>query len=154
MIYNDLFPTSIWDSFTEMEEMMDDMSRLFDQTRRISPFGFGGMSPPVNLWAKEDGAMATVELPGVNPESISVSVAGNTLTIQGKQEIKHVHEGGGSCRWLMHQLPEQLEFTRTIQLPFPVESEQAEARYNKGILYVALRRPASEQPKKIAVKSA
>ena len=42
--------------------------------------------------------------------------------------------------------------TKTIELPFPVESGKIEARFSRGVLSVGLPRAEADKPKKIAVK--
>ena len=44
-------------------------------------------------------------------------------------------------------------FTRSIQLPFPVEADRIEANYEKGILKIWLPRAEADKPRKIVVKS-
>jgi HSP20 family protein len=48
----------------------------------------------------------------------------------------------------------QGEFTRTVQLPFTVDSERVEAKFNNGILHVMLPRVEEEKPRKISVSAA
>ena len=44
-------------------------------------------------------------------------------------------------------------FTRSIELPFPVEAEKVAAVFDKGILSINLPRAESDKPRKILVKS-
>lgn len=45
------------------------------------------------------------------------------------------------------------QFTRTFQLPFPIEAGKVEARFTKGVLYISLPRAEADKPKKISVKA-
>jgi HSP20 family protein len=86
-------------------------------------------------------------LPGLDADSIGITVIGDTMTIRGKRES--ARSGDYHCRergdW---------EFARSVRLPFTVDADATEARYSKGVLSVALRRPEAQKPKKIGVKAA
>jgi HSP20 family protein len=88
-------------------------------------------------------------MPGVRVEDIDISVDGDTLTISGNlgaddvPEDVHVHRkerGAGN-------------FSRTIQLPYPVNAEKVEASFKNGILSISLPHIEAVKPKKITVKS-
>jgi HSP20 family protein len=143
MFYNDRgFGT--WDPFREFERVLDDVNRAFARGRT----GLAG-DPPINVWANDESVMLTAELPGLDPGSIEISVVGDTVTLSGKRTAPAEDAGG----WLRRERGD-LAFTRSVQLPFAVDPERAEARCAKGILYVALRRPDEQKPKKITVKAA
>ena len=44
-------------------------------------------------------------------------------------------------------------FTRTLKLPFSVDSGKVEAKYDKGILTIKLPRAEEDRPHRIEVKS-
>jgi HSP20 family protein len=140
-------PSSLPGALQQMEAMLDDMNELMGRGRGLADLGG---APPINMWASEDALMVTAEMPGLDQESIGISVVGDTLTIKGKRSLEPIAEQSDVHR---RERPE-FEFTRSIQLPFQVDAEQAEARYKKGILSIALRRPEAEKPKKITVKAA
>jgi HSP20 family protein len=96
-----------------------------------------------------DLAMVTTELPGIGPKAIDISVVNDTLTLSGSRqpdgpiqsESYHRRE-----RW-------QGQFTKTLELPFPIEVNKIEARYSKGVLSISLPRSEADKPRKIAIKS-
>jgi HSP20 family protein len=105
--------------------------------------------PAVNVWVAADLAMVTTELPGIDPKAIDISVVNDTLTLRGSRqpdgpiqsESYHRRE-----RW-------QGQFTKTLELPFPIEVNKIEARYSKGVLSISLPRSEADKPRKIAIKS-
>jgi HSP20 family protein len=139
---------SIWDSLQDVEEMLDRMNRTY----RIGRSAFGDATyPPVNVWANDDSVMVTAELPGIDPDSLSIQVLGENVVLSGKRAASSADED----KLAVHRAERPaIEFTRTLTLPFRVDPDQTEARCNRGILYLALRRPAEDKPKKIAVKAA
>ena len=44
--------------------------------------------PPINIYDDGESFIARAEVPGVDPETIDVTVTGDTLTIRGKREIE------------------------------------------------------------------
>ncbi|MDA8100524.1 MAG: Hsp20/alpha crystallin family protein [Nitrospiraceae bacterium] len=103
--------------------------------------------PPVNMWSGSEEAVVTVELPGVDHQAVDISVAGKILTLKGSRPAEEMHEGESYHRrerWYG-------EFSRTIELPFAVESSKVNARFSKGILSITLPRAEAERPKKISV---
>jgi HSP20 family protein len=103
--------------------------------------------PAVNVWSADDNAVITSELPGVGAEDVDISVIGKTITLHGSRKSEEACDG--ECyhrreRW-------QGQFTRTIELPYLIDAEKVEARFNKGILQVTVHRAEADKPRKIAV---
>jgi HSP20 family protein len=134
----------------EMERMEREMDRLFEtffpRRRRFFEVEF----PPMNVWTNSEGAVVTVELPGVNPEQIEVSVVGDTLTLRGKRVAEDLPEGARYQRRERFQG----EFARSLQLPFTIDADHVEAQYENGILTITLPRAEADKPKRITVQAA
>jgi HSP20 family protein len=131
-----------------MERLRREMNRLFTEasgTSRTAAPGF----PAMNVWTGEEGALVTVELPGVNPEDLDVSVVRNVLTLSGNREVVKVPEG---ARFHRHERRHG-QFSRTFQLPFTVASDRVEATFKNGVLEIRLPRTEQEKPKKISVSA-
>jgi HSP20 family protein len=140
---------SFWSPWREMARLQRDMNRLFAQM----PTGFAAdvapTFPAMNVWTDEDGAVVTVELPGVAPDGIDVSVVGDTLTLKGSRQPDELEEGE-----TYHRRERRYGvFTRTFQLPFQVEPDQVEANFGNGVLQISLPRAEQDKPRKIAVKA-
>jgi HSP20 family protein len=104
--------------------------------------------PAVNVWVNEESAFVTTELPGVAADTIEISVAGKVLTIKGSREPEKAEEGESYHRrerWYG-------KFTKTLDMPFPVDPAKVEAKFNKGVLSISLPRLEADKPKKITVK--
>jgi HSP20 family protein len=141
---------SLANPWQEIERMQRDMDRLLggfygSPRSRVAP-GF----PAMNVWTNQEGAVITAELPGVNPEEIDISVVGETLTLTGSRQPEELQEGEKYHR----RERGYGRFTRTFQLPFPVEADNVEALFDKGILHISLPRAEADKPRKISVKTA
>ena len=131
----------------EMDRLQREMNRIFESFDR-TPMATAGF-PALNLWMNEDGAVATAELPGVNVKDLEINVVGETLTLSGQRKPAELPKDAVYHR----QERGQGKFTRTIDLPFNVDSAKVQATLEKGILSILLPRAEQDKPRKITVKS-
>lgn len=74
-----------------------------------------------------------INLPGVKPKDLNVTVAGGVLTIRGQRgEMREAD--------YLHCERETRVFTRAIRLPEGAKAEQIETTYRDGVLEVTLPR--------------
>jgi len=104
-------------------------------------------SVPVSLWASQEKLRAAVRVPGVDPDSIDVSVVDNRLTIRGELPGSTEREDAG---WIRRERPSG-SFARTIELPFRIDAENVQARFENGLLVIDLPRPEKERPRRIQI---
>ena len=106
--------------------------------------------PAINVWTNENGAVVTSELPGVEGDNIDISVVGDTLTLSGQRLPTEAGEGG-----TFHRRERRFgRFTRAVKVPFPVEPDEVEAVFDRGVLSIRLPRLEADKPRKIAVRAA
>ena len=87
-------------------------------------------TPAVDVFEDKDHVRITVEVPGVNPDDIKISLEQNTLTIGG--EKKQVTEENTER---VHRYERAYgSFTRRFTLPSTVDAERIEARAEHGVL--------------------
>ncbi|NLF30128.1 MAG: Hsp20/alpha crystallin family protein [Planctomycetes bacterium] len=120
------------------------MDRLVSQFGRTRAAAF----PPVNVYNEADGAVVTMELPGVDPADLDVSVSGHALAIRGQRKGDPAGEGD---TW--HRRERTFgSFARSIELPFEPDPDGVEATCRDGVLEIRVRRHEAEQPRRITVK--
>lgn len=141
-----IVPMTRWswtqDPLVDLYRLQREMNRMFSgYTEQADRF------PALNLWSTEDEAVVAAELPGVDPKDVDLSVLGQSLTIQGERKP----EAGIAEESYHRQERTTGAFTRTLRLPFEVESDQVRARYEHGVLRVTLPRKASTKPRRIAI---
>ena len=93
--------------------------------------------------------MVRVEMPGVKPEDVHVAVHNRVLTISGERKVDEEEERAGYyVRELRHG-----SFQRSMILPEGVDEEKIHARYQDGILEVALEgAAAAREPRSIQIE--
>jgi HSP20 family protein len=106
-------------------------------------------SPRASVHETAEAYVVRVDLPGIRPEDVDVSLTGDTLTIQGerKQEAEKAGE-----QW---HLAEQSwgSFQRSFAFASPVESDGVQAESQDGVLEVRVTKAKEAQPRKIEIKS-
>ena len=85
----------------------------------------------------------------MDPDNINISVTGAVLTISGTSKSDPIKEGETYLR----QERELGNFQRNIQLPYQVDAQAVEAKYERGILKITLPRQKEDLPKKIKINS-
>jgi HSP20 family protein len=144
-MFYDVFGPSWGSELREMQRLFDDFGRFGSRSRRP------GDGTALNVWANDESVAVTAELPGIAPESLNLSIVGDTLTLSGSRQA--VDGQAKDVVWHRRERP-SFEFTRTIQLPFKVDPDQTEARVEDGVLMVALRRVEADKPRRISVNAA
>lgn len=125
-------------------ELNREFGGLFETFDRAITGGF----PPVNVAGDDNRVVVSLELPGINPDNLSVDVSGRHLTITGKRATAPDTEPEA---WIAKSRSEG-EFERRIELPYPVEEDAVKASYKLGVLRVELPRREATKPKKIVIE--
>jgi HSP20 family protein len=137
-----------------------EMNRLFDDILRGGPVSAGGQSggqsgvllaPHMDVSETDNEVRIQAELPGVSESDVEVSLNEDVLTIRAekKQERKEEREGV--------YLNERAfgTFQRSLRLPFHVQPDQVQARFQNGVLSVILpKTQPQEQSRRIQVQGA
>ena len=134
----------------ELERMRREMDRIWDRFSRESSTYERDWSPSLDLMETEASLVAEIEVPGINPDDIDLSVTPDMLTVTGekKQETGQQEKNDH----LMERA--QGRFSRSITLPTAVNPERVEARYKDGILTITMGKRQTAKSKRIEVKTA
>ena len=136
----------------ELERMRREMERIWDRFSSELPTSTleRDWNPSLDLMETEDSLAAEVEVPGINPDDINISVTPDLLTVTGeKKQEPGVQEKN-------YHLMERAQgrFSRSITLPTAVNPERVEARYEDGILTITMGKRQTAKSKRIEVKTA
>ncbi len=133
-----------------VREMMDRVVDTFlEPLTKVGPSEWRSESfrPSVDVVEEESQIRMEVEMPGVNPQDVEVSVGENSVTIRGEKKLESREEDKG-----YHRTERPFgSFRRTIPLPVDVDPENAMASFNNGVLKITF--PKTERKmKKIPIK--
>jgi HSP20 family protein len=140
--------TPVWNN---LQHLQQEMNRIFDRWGEDGGnlFRFAPAFPAVNVWEEGDTVYVEAELPGLKPEDLEIYVTGgNQLTIKGERKTPTIDKGV----WHRQERGSG-SFVRMLTLPFPVDSDNVEARFENGVMQVKLAKHESAKARKITVKS-
>ncbi|MGA9116984.1 MAG: Hsp20/alpha crystallin family protein [Bacteroidota bacterium] len=106
--------------------------------------------PPVEVFSDEEGTVITAELPGVQRESLKISLLGDVLTVSGEHVRPELPEGGS---WLRTEACYGA-FSRSLELPHPVNEKDVTAELSGGVLRIQLPKADEARPRTIEVREA
>lgn len=135
------------DRLREMQRLQSEVNRLFHTAFPSRAASF----PPMSVYATPDGVAITAELPGVAEDELEINVHRDTVTLTGERKDPVESEGSGEKSFHRRERGRG-RFSRTLSLPFPVDSESVEAHLKNGVLRLSLQRPESDKPKRIQLK--
>jgi HSP20 family protein len=130
-----------------LRQLHSEMNRLFQRWGEEGA-QFSGAFPPVNVWEDNDAVYVEAELPGLDLKDLEIYVTGgNQLVLKGERRpcapekaVWHRQERGTGS------------FVRSLTLPFEVDSDKVDARFENGVVTVTLPKHQSARPRKITVK--
>ena len=143
---------SRWDPFQDLVSIQGELNRLFGRTfAGVDPAGGssgGAWLPALDLYEGKDGFVITVELPGVDPKAVDVSVEDSTLTISGERTFTAETQDGQ-----YHRVERRYgSFLRTLSLPPTAKVDGIKASFDKGVLTVEVPKAEEAKPRKITIK--
>ena len=107
-----------------------DLLAIQQRLDRFAP-GPAGWAPPIDVSETADRYVITAELPGISQEDIQIHINDGRLTLSGErrerdrpcEQYHRVERGHGG-------------FSRTFQLPVPVDADAVTADLHDGVLTV------------------
>jgi len=139
-----------WPGTASLKQEMDRLfNRFFEPEWGESPAALGEWVPSLDLSETKDAFVVKVEIPGMDPKDIQVSLQENLLTIKGekKQEKEEKDE--------RHHRVERSYgvFTRTVRLPVAVDGSKVDAKFKNGLLTVTLLKTPGAKGTTVPVKA-
>lgn len=105
---------------------------------------------PTDVSEDANGIQISMELPGVDPDEVRLSLENNILTIRGE---KKQQQGQESTERVHRYERTYGRFERAFVLPSTVDPERVDARYEHGVLFVTVPKAERAKPREIRVKS-
>tara|TARA_B100000315_G_scaffold30301_1_gene25732 strand:+ start:275 stop:703 length:429 start_codon:yes stop_codon:yes gene_type:complete len=133
----------------------------FNQVRRIERgtdrfwrgLGVGeaveGWALPLDVTHEGDNVVVQASLPGVKPEDIDVTVEDGVLSIKAETGAESEESNGG---YLLRERRTG-KFLRSLRLPDSVDADQAEPKYENGVLTVTFPKIEAKKAKRLEIKT-
>jgi HSP20 family protein len=145
-----------WD-ISEKSTRKEDLTMLmrtdpFRELDRFTQQVFGAVSRPgampMDAYRKGDEFLVHFDLPGIDPDSIDLTVEQNVLTVRAERSAL-AQEG---AEMLVTERPSGT-FTRQLFLGETLDTEHIEANYDAGVLTLTIPVHQAAKPRKVAVTS-
>lgn len=136
-----------WDPWGELALLQRDMNHLMGRSsgRRVE-----GLIPPMDVFRTGEGLTVRVELPGMRPDDVDVSVNDGMLTISGERKLD---AGIGDDAWVHRERPVG-RFERSFGLPEGTDPGQIKASFDVGVLELHIPAAPERRPHKVQIDSA
>ena len=144
---------TLWPSLTRLEREMERMVEAF--WGRPLPFRrdvdrvfglLGGREIPVDMYEEKDDVVVKAELPGIDKETIDVTLSERRLTIAAERKREAEVGERGCC------VAERAygRLIRSLELPSDIQGDRVKASFTNGVLEIRL--PKTEAAKRREVK--
>lgn len=128
-----------FDPFHEMDRLV---SQVFGSQRASATM-------PMDLYRTGDHYVLKVDLPGVDPGSVDVSVEDRTLTIRAERTV----ETDADVQWLARERA-QGTFARQLTVGRGLDLDRIDATYTDGVLALTIPVAEEAKPRRIEVQHA
>lgn len=123
-----------------------EFDRLAQQVWGLSN-GSRSLAMPMDAYRKGDSFLIQFDLPGIDVESIDLTVEDNVLTVKAERPTPPMTEG------VEKLVAERLygTFTRQVFLGDNLDTEQIAANYEQGVLTLSIPVAAHAKPRRIPI---
>ena len=146
-----------WDPFQDLRSAQDEMAQMnptFAHALGLHTQQGNGRTattawaPALDISERKDAYLVTVELPGLKPEDLDITMEDGLLTIQGERQFAQE-----SSEQQFHRVERRYgAFRRAITLPAQVQADQIEASFDNGVLEIVVPKAEEAKPKRIQVR--
>jgi HSP20 family protein len=126
----------------------DDLVARFFGEGRGSLWPTGGYEVPTEVFHSDDRIVVRMDLPGVNPDDVEVTVQESTLIVNGKREFPYQAD---QVRFVRRGTFYG-DFTQRVSLGKGLNVDDISAHYDNGVLELSVPYAAEVQPRKIAIE--
>lgn len=114
-------------------EPFDELDRFFDE-RILPSFPKVGLDFAADVYEENGSIIAKMNLPGVKADEVEVSIEDGSLAVSGRrEEEKEINEKNYYSKEIRRG-----SFSRSVRLPKAVESNEATAKIEDGMLVVTM----------------
>ncbi len=143
------------DWFADFEQVQDRLDELFGgraATSSIRAVGRAGAFPALNVGTSSEALEIYALAPGVDPNSIDVSVEKGVLAIAGERAAPPARQGEERNVYANERFSGR--FRRVVALPEDADPARVEANYRNGVLKIVVPKHEASKPRQIQVTSA
>lgn len=139
-----------WDPWGDIAALQRDVSELFNRTLpgTTTARAQANVVPPIDAFRTDEALVVQVDLPGLRPQDVDVSVEEGMLTVSGERPPEEV----GDDAWVRRERPVGY-FERSFSLPEGTDAEKISAAFNNGVLELRIPHPPERRPHKVQIEA-
>lgn len=136
--------------------LLSDLERRVDEAFSALIHGpwnassLGNWEPAIDLSEGKDEYLVVIDLPGVTPEEVKVTVEGQVLIVHGRRTSQQWTQTGAT----IYAERFEGEFVRRIPLPDAVDHSRVETQFAQGLLFIRLPKRRSGIERRTATEDA
>lgn len=136
--------------FFGMRQLQDDINRVFSTWATNDSSGMtADWIPNVDINEFEDRFQLFVDVPGVDPKDVEITLEAGVLTISGERYAQAAKEGQQVVRRRSER--GNGRFYRQFILPDTVDADKVKAKDRHGVLEISIPKQAKAQPRRIEI---
>jgi HSP20 family protein len=124
-----------------------EIDRLFEDAGM--PSG-GRWMPAADVRENDDSIDIDIELAGISPDNVEISVENGMLTVSGEKRTENKEGKEGQYHSVERRYG---SFVRSFQLPQGVDESKISANFDHGLLTIEIPKAALPQPRRIEIGS-
>ena len=135
-----------------VSSMLTNWDRLFDRflDDPWAPLATSLQGMALDVSETDDEIRVRAEVPGIVPDDLNVSLAGDVLTLTG-QKLDEDESQDGTRYYCERRFG---TYQRTVKLPCAVDPDHVTAEHKNGVVKITLQKAETVRPKRIVVKAA
>jgi len=133
---------------TSIDPFVQEFERQFDRLSRQAAAQGNGALMPMDGVRRGDDVVLRFDLPGINADSIEVTVDRGVLTVGARREEEYAEDERVFVRERVMGA-----FTRRVYLSEHLDAEKIEAAYNNGVLAVRIPVLERARPRKVEIQT-
>lgn len=140
-----------WDPFRDLMSIQSELNRLFGRAYVGEEVGGPATSwlPAMDVHETKEAFVISIDLPGVDPDKVEVSVEDSTLMVRGERRFESETNEEDYIR-IERRFG---SFARSMSLPAGADPDKIEASFDRGVLTISVPKAEEVRPRKIAVKA-
>lgn len=139
-----------YDPFYGVRQLQDDINRLFTSWNTTDSSGVtADWIPTVDINEFDDKFQLYIDVPGVDPKDVDITLEGGMLTITGERYLQAEKTEENVVRRRTERGSGR--FHRRFLLPDTVDADKVKATDRHGVLEILIPKQAKAQPRRIKV---
>jgi HSP20 family protein len=137
-----------------VSQLQNEINRVFGNlSDRDSNSATAEWSPSVDVREYSDRFQLLLDVPGVDPKDVEITLDNGVLSVSGHREAENAVSAMGSEQPQQERIERQLgRFHRRFILPDTADAENVNASGRNGVLEIVIPKQPRAQPRRISVK--